>query len=103
MDRAGLFGTILRLDWDVFREFGASGEADWCAGICGSSHIGFLRSGSTSRRVAGLEQGKTKRDRQECLSCRRAEVLAFLAALVPALVFPVPRSEERRVGKECRS
>src|SRR6266849_1650055 len=89
MDCTGLLGTILRLDWDVFREFGASDDANRNADICGRSDFDFVPNGNTSRRVAGLEQGKTKRDRQECLSYRRAKVLALLAALVSAFVFSV--------------
>jgi len=88
-ERQGIVGVFLRFDCSVRREFGASGEVDRCAGICGSSHFGFVPSGNTSRRVEGLEQGKTKRDRQECLSYSRAKVLALLAALVSAFVFSV--------------
>jgi hypothetical protein len=39
--------------------------------------------------VAGWEQGKTTRDRQEYLSYRAAAILALLAALVSAFVFSV--------------
>jgi hypothetical protein len=89
MDRVGLFGTILHLDCYVFREFAASDEADRNAGICGRSDFDFVPNGNTSPRVAGWEQGKTTRDRQEYLSYRAAAILALLAALVSAFVFSV--------------
>src|SRR6266436_3254188 len=96
MDCARISGVFLRFDCSVRREFGASGEVDRCAGICGSSHFGFVPSGNTSRSVEGLEQGKTKRDRQECLSYSRAKVQKLLRdcrtdiPVCPSLFFLVP-------------
>src|SRR3546814_19175167 len=85
--------------------------SDWSSDVCSSDlHRGLMSRVFTPRRMAALEdqvRAFCARSLDPLVGADRFDIIAELATVMPMRVIGVllgiPRSEERRVGKECVS
>src|SRR2546429_4857422 len=75
---------------------------DWSSDVC-SSDLGGLMRNSSKRGSASEPAGKARKPPRARLDERLADAKKFLLPTYKREPVVMTRSEERRVGKECRS
>src|SRR3546814_5844545 len=73
--------------------------SDWSSDVCSSDLLAGVRSGDARRARGGRDHGIAK---SKAVTPAFAGA-AFYGPVLPPAGPPMPRSEERRVGKECVS